>query len=96
MTAQDDDLTIRPITPKFGAEISGVDITGPLDEATRAEILAAQNEWGVTVWRGTGLDDPSHVAFSRIFGELMTAPCGAYEKNEASPCYRARQVVSSQ
>lgn len=29
-------------------------------------------------------------------GELLTTPCGAYEKNEASPCYRARQVVSSQ
>jgi len=26
-------LTIRPITPAFGAEISGVDITRPLDEA---------------------------------------------------------------
>jgi hypothetical protein len=29
-------------------------------------------------------------------GELMTTPCGDYEKNEASPCYRARQVVTSQ
>ena len=29
-------------------------------------------------------------------GELMTTPCGEYEKNEASPCYRARQVVGGQ
>lgn len=67
-------LTIEPITPTFGAEISGVDITRPLDEATRAEILAAQDRWGVTVWRDTGLDDEAHVAFSRIFGELELAP----------------------
>jgi alpha-ketoglutarate-dependent 2,4-dichlorophenoxyacetate dioxygenase len=67
-------LTVEPITPTFGAEISGVDITRPLDEATRREILAAQDEWGVTVWRGTGLTDETHVAFSRIFGELERAP----------------------
>lgn len=67
-------LTIRPITPTFGAEISGVDITRPLDETTRKQILAAQDRWGVTVWRDTGLDDGAHVAFSRIFGELELAP----------------------
>ena len=67
-------LSIRPITPSFGAEISGVDITRPLDEATRREVLEAQDRWGVTVWRGTGLTDETHVAFSRIFGELELAP----------------------
>ena len=50
-------LQIRPILPRFGAEVTGVDITGPLDEATRRQILDAQHQWGVTVWRNTGLDD---------------------------------------
>ena len=67
-------LTIRPITPAFGAEISGVDITQPLDEATRREILAAQAKWGITVWRDTGLTNETHVPFSRIFGHLELAP----------------------
>ncbi|MEO6338634.1 MAG: TauD/TfdA family dioxygenase [Caulobacteraceae bacterium] len=67
-------LTIRPITPAFGAEISGVDITQPLDEATQHEILAAQAQWGITVWRGTGLTDETHVAFSRMFGHLELSP----------------------
>ncbi|HXZ68928.1 MAG TPA: TauD/TfdA family dioxygenase [Alphaproteobacteria bacterium] len=67
-------LTVKPILLKFGAEISGVDISRPLDEATRREVIDAQNQWGVTVWRSTHLDDASHVAFSRIFGHLELAP----------------------
>ena len=67
-------LTIKPILPKFGAELSGVDITVPLDETTRAAIIHAQNIYGVTVWRNTGLDDESHIAFSRSFGHVEFAP----------------------
>ena len=67
-------LTIKPILPRFGAEISGIDITRPLDEAARREVLAAQDQWGVTVWRDTGLTDQSHIEFSRIFGHLELAP----------------------
>ena len=67
-------LHAQPILPGFGAEMSGVDIAGPLDDAVRQAIVAAQNQWGVTVWRNTGLDDDSHVAFSRIFGHLELAP----------------------
>jgi alpha-ketoglutarate-dependent 2,4-dichlorophenoxyacetate dioxygenase len=67
-------LKVEPILPRFGAEVSGVDISQPLDEATQREILAVQDKWGVTVWRGTGLTDESHVAFSRIFGHLELAP----------------------
>lgn len=67
-------LAATPILPHFGAEMSGVDITRPLDEAVKAEIIAAQDKWGVTVWRNTGLDDESHIAFSRIFGHIELAP----------------------
>ena len=67
-------ITIKPLSERFGAEISGVDISQPLDEATKAEIRAAQDQWGVTVWRQTGLTDASHVAFSRLFGHVELAP----------------------
>jgi alpha-ketoglutarate-dependent 2,4-dichlorophenoxyacetate dioxygenase len=68
------ELTITPILPKFGAEVSGVDIGRPLDEPTKAAIRAAQNQYGVTVWRNTGLTDESHIEFSRLFGHLEFAP----------------------
>ncbi len=67
-------ITITPLSTRFGAEISGLDITRPLDLATNAKIRAAQDRWGVTVWRDTGLTDASHVAFSRLFGLVELAP----------------------
>ena len=67
-------LTVTPLSERFGAEISGVDITRPLDAATKAAIRAAQDTWGVTVWRDTGLTDQTHVEFSRLFGHVELAP----------------------
>lgn len=67
-------LTVTPLSERFGAELSGVDITRPLDDGIKAGIRAAQDRWGVTVWRNTGLDDAGHVAFSRLFGHVELAP----------------------
>ena len=67
-------LTETPILPKFGAELSGVDISKPLAPADLAAIIDAMNRWGVGVFRNTGLDNASHIAFSRNLGHLETAP----------------------
>ncbi len=67
-------LIVRPILPRFGAEVSGIDLTKPLDAETREAVLAAQSRWGVTMWRDTGLTDETHIAFSRQFGHLELAP----------------------
>jgi alpha-ketoglutarate-dependent 2,4-dichlorophenoxyacetate dioxygenase len=67
-------ITATPITPRFGAEISGVDISKPLDEATIRELIAQQDKWGVTVYRNTGLDDEGQIAFARNFGHLESLP----------------------
>ena len=67
-------LTVTPILPRFGAEISGIDITRPLTAEEQRAVVEAQNTWGVTVWRNTGLTDETHIAFSRIFGHLELAP----------------------
>src|SRR5690349_1088036 len=70
-------LTVEPILPRFGAEVSGVDISKPLDAETQANIIAAMDTWGVCVYRNTGLDNESHIAFSRTFGHLEKAPVRA-------------------
>ncbi|MCW2337140.1 alpha-ketoglutarate-dependent 2,4-dichlorophenoxyacetate dioxygenase [Sphingobium sp. B2D3A] len=67
-------ITATPITPRFGAEISGVDISKPLDADTVAELIAQQDRWGVTVYRNTGLDDEGQIAFARNFGHLESLP----------------------
>ena len=67
-------LTVTPILPQFGAEISGIDITQPLDPAERQQVIDASEKWGVCVYRDAGLTDAAHVAFSRIFGQLELSP----------------------
>lgn len=67
-------LTVKPILPRFGAEVSGIDFTRPFDETTRRDVAAAMDQWGVCVFRGTGMDDARHIAFSGLFGQLEHAP----------------------
>lgn len=79
------ELVVKPLSPRFGAEVSGVDISRPLDEDTKRQIRAIQDEWGVTVWRDTGLTDATHVAFSRLFGHVELAPTHGKEPRFSEP-----------
>ena len=63
-------LTVTRLGEAFAAEIAGVDIARPIDDATWAEIRAAFEEHSVLVFRRTALDDETQIAFSRRFGEL--------------------------
>ncbi len=63
-------ITVTSLTPHLAAEIGGVDITKPLDDATWAEIRAAFEEHSVLVFHDQPLDDESQIAFSRRFGNL--------------------------
>ncbi|KAL5525102.1 hypothetical protein ACEPAF_8971 [Sanghuangporus sanghuang] len=67
-------LTCRPINPSFGAEIEGVDFSKPIGPAQIKDIIEAQNRFGVTIYRNTGLTDEAQIAFSRQLGELETSP----------------------
>jgi alpha-ketoglutarate-dependent 2,4-dichlorophenoxyacetate dioxygenase len=67
-------LKVEPILPRFGAECSGLDITRELTEDEVRQVNETQAQWGVTVWRNTGLSDAQHVAFSRNFGYLERVP----------------------
>lgn len=61
-------IQVSPLTLNIGAEISGVDLTGPLSAAEREEIAAAFVAWKVIFFRGQNLDHANHVAFARQFG----------------------------
>ena len=75
-------LEIRKLSPTFGAEISGIDITRPLDPDDEADVVGAIAEHGVCVYRNTGLTDETHVWFSRLFGNLWTS---RIQTNRAGP-----------
>lgn len=64
-------LAIRPLTGRFGAELSGLDFAADLDDATAAAVRAAWIEYGVLLFRGGDLDDAAQMRLSRVFGELQ-------------------------
>ena len=65
-------LTVTPLHPAFGAEISGVDLTRPLDDATFERIAVAFDDYSVLVFRGQALSDEQQMAFSERWGPLET------------------------
>src|ERR1700728_476104 len=71
---QDRTLTIRPLQPTIGAEISGVDLTRPLSGAERDQIKAAILQYKVVFFRDQFLDQDQHAAFARRFCPLYTHP----------------------
>jgi len=63
-------LSIRPAQGQFVAEITGVDLAVPVDDATFQKIHAALLAHSVLVFHNQTLSDDQHIAFSRRFGEL--------------------------
>ncbi|MGE4044765.1 MAG: TauD/TfdA dioxygenase family protein, partial [Acetobacteraceae bacterium] len=63
-------IEVIPTRAALGAEIRGVDLSGPLDDATFAAIEAAYDQYGVIFFRDQRLTPPQQVAFTRRFGEI--------------------------
>ncbi len=61
-------------TPTIGAEISGIDLREPLDDATSAALRRAVVKHKVIFFRDQDITPSQHVAFARRFGELEIHP----------------------
>ncbi|MFD5541943.1 TauD/TfdA dioxygenase family protein [Streptomyces sp. NPDC127079] len=66
-------LEITKITANIGARVSGVDISRPLGPETAAAVREALSTHKALVFDDVNLDDDSHQAFVRTFGEVTTA-----------------------
>jgi taurine dioxygenase len=66
-------LRLRPITPLLGADVHGLDLSRPLDAATRSAVRKALLDHKVLVFRGQSLTDEQQIAFSRTFGRVTPA-----------------------
>ena len=62
-----------PLTPHLGLEICGLDLSGPLDAATRQAILDAWIDAGVLLFRDAGHSAEEHMRLSEVFGEMEPA-----------------------
>lgn len=65
---------LATLTPHLGAEIRGIDLSRPLDEAQGAELHRAFLDWSVLVFRDQTLTREQHKAFARRFGRLHVHP----------------------
>ncbi|MFT5539058.1 MAG: taurine dioxygenase [Alphaproteobacteria bacterium] len=64
------DLTVTPLSPALGAEVSGVDLSRDVPDDVLEEIRAAWQKYNVLVIRGQDLTMEQQLAFAGRFGEL--------------------------
>jgi taurine dioxygenase len=62
---------VRPSGTKVGAEIYGLDLSAPLDDAVFRQISAAFDRHSVIVFRDQDLAPEARIAFSKRFGPLQ-------------------------
>jgi alpha-ketoglutarate-dependent 2,4-dichlorophenoxyacetate dioxygenase len=65
-------IAIRPLHPVFAAQVTGLDLREPLDEATIHAIEEAINQFAVLVFPAQLITDEQQIGFSRQFGDLET------------------------
>jgi taurine dioxygenase len=63
-------LEIRPMSGSAGAEIGGVDLSGPLPGGIVQDVRDALARYGVVVFRDQTLTPDQHIAVARHFGEI--------------------------
>lgn len=67
-------IGVRPLAGAIGAEISGVDLSRDLDDATVAEIRQALLDHMVIFFRDQDITPEQHLAFAKRFGEPVEYP----------------------
>jgi taurine dioxygenase len=72
-------MTVRPFTAVIGAEVTGVDLSRPLEDADLAAIKLTWHRHLVLVFRDQALSDPQLERFSARFGSLDRKPIYADE-----------------
>jgi alpha-ketoglutarate-dependent sulfate ester dioxygenase len=74
MSTAEQILDVRKVAGAIGAEVTGVRLSGDLDDSVVAAVRAAVLEHRVVFLRGQDhLDDETQAAFARRLGELTTA-----------------------
>ena len=78
-------IEVTAVSPILGAEVRGVDLASPVDDASFELIRDAFHDHGVLFFKGSGPIEPDvHVAFASRFGPLHTHPAApTHEANDA-------------
>jgi alpha-ketoglutarate-dependent 2,4-dichlorophenoxyacetate dioxygenase len=88
-------LAIRDLTPGFVGEVSGIDITAPLDPAQVAALEAGMDRYAVLVFHDQQLTDEQQMAFTRNFGAIEDARGGNITRPEQQRLPKGMNDVSN-
>lgn len=90
-----DTFELRRVGTFAGAEITGIDLSQPLDNETFEALRLAHAQHGVLVFPGQKISSEAFMAFARNFGELTVHPFSSstketpelivYDNKEANP-----------
>lgn len=91
-TTHDTGPGIHRAGPRFGAEVTGVDLTRPVDDATADALRRAFRDHKVLVFRDQHLTPDQHVEAVRIFAEPFDHPTALrHPENPLVYPYNVRQ-----
>ena len=83
-------MEIKPLTPAFGAEITGVDLLESSDQEFE-EVLEIFTKYGVIFFRDQGrLSEEGHITLARRFGEIHVHPAARGKEDEYSGLVKMR------
>ena len=88
-------LAIRDLTPGFVGEVSGIDITAPLDPGQVAALEAGMDRYAVLVFHDQHLTDEQQMAFTRNFGAIEDARGGNITRPEQQRLPKGMNDVSN-
>jgi taurine dioxygenase len=92
MTITQQKIAVTPLSGYTGAEITGVDLSQPLDQETIVQIRKAFLLWKVVFFRDQTLDHKGQIRFGNYFGDVT--PAHPYEGETAPSDYPEIHTVS--
>ena len=81
-------FSVRPLTPKLGAEVSGLDLSRELSDAAFGELHAAFLRYQVLLFPPSDLPPGRQVALARRFGEVQIHVMNQYHADGFPELYR--------
>jgi taurine dioxygenase len=88
------DLDLRPGKTGVGAEIFGLDLSRPIDDAGFEHVATAFNRYSVLVFRGQHLSPQQRIAFSRRFGPLQVNVRNEFNKPGYPEIYTVSNILN--
>jgi taurine dioxygenase len=88
-------LSIRRLTPNLGAEVAGVDLSGPMDDELFGALYQAFLRYQVLLFPPQELPPQRQVEFARRFGEVQVHVMNQYHADGYPELYRLSNLDAS-